>query len=910
MGTGQHVRALLKRWKLILLCTLVLGSGAYLGSELIVPRYQATAIIEIMTHPEHSSMDINTVLASGQLVQTQAQLAISLPVLREVASHYPDMTIERLATDISVNPKAGTQLFSIDVLDQDPWRAAALANDVATTLIKQQIELIQQNKSISQKQIQQDIKQTRQQIDVTEKQRSRLQGTPKSDFDVRALDAKAEDLHLHYNQLQLLLTQLELAEAQGNTLLRIAQSAQPATSPVQPDITVNTALGSLLGLLVGLLLAQLFELLDPRIRSEEALMRLVDWPVLATIWREKQKNSKKHAGKNNELLLPEEHSANIEAYRLLRTNISLIQTHKPLRSILLISATPQDGKSTVAANLAIFIAKAGKKTLLIDADLRRPTQTRKFQLTGERKGLSSAIQYCSQEYLIASSTRPTHEQVRTNLSLPLTDYVYTTDIPALSIMPAGPLPANPPDVLDSQAMNLVLANLEASDFEMIIFDTPPLHGLADTTILLAKVDSVLIVLDITKTHKKNLKRMQTLLEQYGNQILGCVINKQKYNPKEVPYSYYRNQPVTKDDRSTSVLPEQEKADTKRKKSYAEVIVTTNTSRAAGVKGVTADKQIAEQDTLPVMATGDQQQEGYLTLEDGIHLYYKVIGNRPETLIIPAASWLAADLEALAKEYTLIFYDQRGRGRSAALIDTSKIGMQHDVSDLEAIRRHFKVTTCSLLGWSYLGGTTALYSMQHPKRVQCLILVAPMAVRYGEYADDRQLDPDKRLDPKAIQRLKEMLDAGMDKKEPGTYNREYIKATRLPRQMGKPAALAQMKSDPWVSSNEWPEALSNYFDQFAASMGEWDWRSMATTLEVPTLIIHGAEDLLPLAASKEWAETLPNSQLLIIPGVGHYPWLESPEIFLPAIANFIRATSSQKVVPVQKVAIQQRRRSKG
>ncbi|GER89561.1 hypothetical protein KDW_37230 [Dictyobacter vulcani] len=890
MTTGQYLQALSRRWKLILLCILLVGPGAYLGSKLIVPRYQATTIIQLVMHSEHNPLDTDSLTASDQLVRTQAQLAISIPVLREVASHYSDLSIEQLAKNVSVNARAGTQLFSIDVLDPDPWRAAAIANNVALILIKQQIALIQQNKSFSLKQIQQDLKQTHQQIADADKQRARLATTKDNEIEQRAMDARIEDLHLHYNQLQSLLAQLEITEAQGSTFLHIVQPAQPATTPSQPDIRLNTAIGLLAGLLLGLLLALLREHLDPRVYSEEALAKMVDWPMLATIWRETARTKKQRKQKET-LLLPEEKSANIEAYRLLRANVGLLQTQKPLRSIAIISATPQDGKSTIAANLAIFMARAGKKTLLVDADMRRPTLEKKFQLATGQKGLSNAVQHCLQEYRIASSTRTLQGQVTTNLRLSLHDYIYPTDTLNLSIMPAGSLPPNPPELLDSKAMNGVIAQLAASDFETIIFDTPPLLGLSDTNILLAKVDGVLIVVDSTKIDKKSIRRMQTLLGQYANQVLGCIINKQKHRSHEIPDSYYRNQPDADD----------------------ELLVTANKSRDRSKRGFIPGKrieQLAKLDTQPQQTISSQPQEGYLTVEDDIHLYYKVLGNRPESIIIPAASWLAADLDALAREYTLIFYDQRGRGKSDTIVDAAKIGMQHDVNDLEAIRRHFHVTRCSLLGWSYLGGTTALYSMQHPERVNCLILVAPMALRYGEYEDTRDIEPDKRLDPQAIKRLEEMLANGIDKKDPGTYNREYIKATRLPRQMGRPAALAQMKSDPWVSSNEWPDTISAFFEKFAASMGEWDWRGMAARLEVPTLIIHGAEDLIPPASSKEWAEILPNNRLLIIPEVGHYPWLESPDIFLTAVAGFMKDTEAQKSEPSQKVGMIQSRRKKG
>src|SRR5947207_6774875 len=133
-----------------------------------------------------------------------------------------------------------------------------------------------------------------------------------------------------------------------------------------------------------MLLAFLFEQLDSRIRTSEALTQLLDWPVLATIWLARP-------SKKEDVFNPTGRDGNVEGYRILRTNIGFSGIDKPLHSLMVTSAVPRDGKSTVAANLAIYMAKAGKTTLLIDADLRRPTQHHLFNLSGDKMGLSNAV---------------------------------------------------------------------------------------------------------------------------------------------------------------------------------------------------------------------------------------------------------------------------------------------------------------------------------------------------------------------------------------------------------------------------------------------------------------------------------------------------------------------------------------
>src|SRR2546425_2076483 len=124
MTLEQYWSALIKRWKLIILSLLVVGLGAYIASKFMTPLYQSTALIEVNVLSNNNQTDINT---SEQLVQTEAQLAISDPILREVASHYPGLTAGQLAKDATTTVRPNTQLFEIDVSDPSPTRAAALA---------------------------------------------------------------------------------------------------------------------------------------------------------------------------------------------------------------------------------------------------------------------------------------------------------------------------------------------------------------------------------------------------------------------------------------------------------------------------------------------------------------------------------------------------------------------------------------------------------------------------------------------------------------------------------------------------------------------------------------------------------------------------------------------------------------
>ncbi len=533
MTLEQFFIKLLKRWKLMVICIVLLGVGAYIGSRFMIPIYQSTAIVQVAIHSNNNQSDYNSLLASDQLVQTEAKLAVSDPVLREVASHYPPLTVEHLLKEVTVTATTGTQLFEIDVQDPSPTRAADLANDIVATLIKQQAQLNQQDNIQAQQQIQQDLQQTQQQISSTTTKITALQAAKGDTAQISALKLQLNDLQQHYSQVQVALAQLELAEAQNSNFLRVVQPALPAIMPVQPNKLLNTGIGLFAGLLLGMSLALLFEQLDTHVRTPEALTQLLGWPVLATILQAEPKE---------DVINPTGRNANVEPYRILRTNIGFSAIDKPLRTLIVTSASPRDGKSVISANLAIFMARAGKNTLLIDADLRRPRQHDHFGLPAQTMGFSNAILAFSMQspaHASAYQQPPLSSSTPNVTSAPSLDpFIHATDIPNLCVMPSGPLPPNPPELLDSKALQHFLTALASNGAEVVIIDVPPLLGLSDASILASKTDGTLVVVDITRANKGHLKQLKAILEQAGANILGCIVNKQRRNRDNSIYSYY------------------------------------------------------------------------------------------------------------------------------------------------------------------------------------------------------------------------------------------------------------------------------------------------------------------------------------------------------------------------------------
>src|SRR5436305_8423228 len=324
MPLDQYWNIITKQWKIVVICFLCAGLGTFLVSKLMTPIYQSSALVQVSISSTNSQADYNNLLASDQLVQTEAQLAISDPVLREVVSHYKGLSVDQLAKEVSSTTELNTQLFQIKVLDASPTRAAALANAIAMTLIKQQLQVVQQDNNNSQEQIQQDLNTTRQQIDSITSKIANLQGKGGNQAQLVVLQAQLSGLQQHYNQGQTVLAQLELTEAQSGNFLRVAQAAQPGSRPVQPNVLVNTSAGFLAGLFLGMLLAFLLDQFDTKVRTAEALTHLLDWPVVGTIWHTRASNA-------TNIINPQDRDANGEAYRILRTNVGFSSIDKPLR---------------------------------------------------------------------------------------------------------------------------------------------------------------------------------------------------------------------------------------------------------------------------------------------------------------------------------------------------------------------------------------------------------------------------------------------------------------------------------------------------------------------------------------------------------------------------------------------------
>ena len=276
----------------------------------------------------------------------------------------------------------------------------------------------------------------------------------------------------------------------------IVETAEAPGSPVRPRIWLNTVMGAFVGLLLAGAFALLYEYLDDTVKTAEDVEEVTKLPTLGRVGRFRRI----HTPADGLAMGLAERTPAAEAYRVLRTNLRF--TTFDTQTLLICSASPREGKTTTAANLAAAIAQTGQRTVLVDADLRRPTLHRIFKLSNGA-GLTNAL----------LSREPDPER-----------FLQRTRFESLSVLTSGPQPPNPSELLSSGRMDAVIGALR-KNAEIVLFDSPPLLAVADASIMAAKVDGAILVVDAGRTRAPALRQAAEALAHTKTRILGAVLNK-------------------------------------------------------------------------------------------------------------------------------------------------------------------------------------------------------------------------------------------------------------------------------------------------------------------------------------------------------------------------------------------------
>ncbi|MFP4088319.1 MAG: GumC family protein [Desulfobacteraceae bacterium] len=329
------------------------------------------------------------------------------------------------------------------------------------------------------------------------------------------LRREAESAKDTYELLVKRFKETSLTEDMHTGNIRVVDQAEVPGTPVKPKKKLNLLLAVIVGLVLGIGLAFFFEYLDNTIKIPEDVKHHLKIPYLGPTPLIEMNGKKGSENRSQELVtLYAPKSTTSESYRGIRTNIVFSSVEGPPQIILVSSAGPREGKTLTSANLAITMAQAGSKTLLLDCDLRRPRLHRMFGFDRE-VGVTN---------LMVGNRQ-------------LTDCIVHTDVSNLDLIPSGPLPPNPSEMLGSNRMAGLMKTLRG-DYARIIVDSPPVTAVTDAVILSKQVDGVVVVIKAGDTVREVIQNSLGQLEAVGATVLGAVLNAVAIGKDKYYYYYY------------------------------------------------------------------------------------------------------------------------------------------------------------------------------------------------------------------------------------------------------------------------------------------------------------------------------------------------------------------------------------
>ena len=271
------------------------------------------------------------------------------------------------------------------------------------------------------------------------------------------------------------------------------------------------------------------------------------------------------------------------------------------------------------------------------------------------------------------------------------------------------------------------------------------------------------------------------------------------------------------------------------------------------------------------------QEGFVEAEKGLRLYFKSIGEG-QAVLIPLVSW-TEEFDVLARSRRVIFDDPRNRGQSTT-VELDRISFANDILDLDAVRRHFALEKIALVGWSYFGGVVARYAMEFPEHVERFVMVGGPPIQRRAYYD--------AINQAMVNRINEVAPGFFQQLQANPSDAKLLREfwELMKRVRSGPGGLCAMRGDPAQYENEQPESVAAVVQRGIQTQGDWYWREDAKRATSRALFVWGDTDFVPAEAAEEWGRCLPNARVFCMKGVGHFPSLESPELFFRVIEDFL------------------------
>ena len=495
-----------RKW-LIIACAVIVTGVAVALSVRETPMYRASTELLLQGNDAEQRLggaQVNVGAAQNR-VQTEIGVADSDLVRRAVTEELG------FRPDIDVSAQGETDIIEISATSPEPETAAEVANTYAEVYVDWRRERTIEDLLAAQQTVQAEI-------DSLQEQLTALQ-QPIEDLETELFVAETEDdrelvrgriaeleaqtqaertslentLALYRSEMSSLQVSQRITRTGG---VQIISQANVPADPYAPKPLQNGLFGVVVGLMLGVGFAFLRETLDDRIRTREELERVTGWPTIGLI----PVIPRAKDGKGDLATLESPTGPAAEAYRSLRTAVQFIGLERPLDTVQITSAKPSEGKTTTAANLAITLAQAGKRVILLDADLRKPRLHKEFGFENSA-GFTTML-------------------LDSNLA---SNAFHRTRVPNLVVVPSGPPPPNPSELLSLQATRQVLGLLR-DECDVLVIDSPPVLPVTDPLILSGYVDGVIVVADANSAEAKSLTRTRELLEQVNANVVGISVN--------------------------------------------------------------------------------------------------------------------------------------------------------------------------------------------------------------------------------------------------------------------------------------------------------------------------------------------------------------------------------------------------
>ena len=511
-----HYGWVIRRWfRLILLGTAGCTVATFAISSMLPPVYQASALIKVHESVASNSGDV----FSDQALAVSYSLLITNPdVLQATAQRLPGLTINQLQNAVSDSPLDSTQLIEVRAQANDPQQAANIANTVVNVFIQLQIAKESNQLQAMLTELSMNMTAAKTDLDSAQSKLQALQNAHTPEDRLAYQRSLIDTYQANYNTLLTNYHQLQIQQIHVSDILTVAQVAIAPEKPVSPQILLNTIIAMLLGMLLMVVFALLLDWADTSIKTTDDVSQLAALEPLGGIPLSREAAT----AIVSDILLVRDPAVD-EAFAAAWTNFEAVNSGQ--RLVMVTGMRSGSGASTVAARLAVLLAQTGKRILLVDANLRRPSLHEIFRFPNSR-GL---INCPGDVYML---------QEQTAALLPLWLNQWQAPIPNLWILPTGPAAGHTAALLRMPELRhllkwllqqpTIIGNRQVPHLiDMIIFDASPV-GEGSEAILLAPItDATVLVVEAGKVQREALYTARTALQKVGSPVLGVVVNRQQ-----------------------------------------------------------------------------------------------------------------------------------------------------------------------------------------------------------------------------------------------------------------------------------------------------------------------------------------------------------------------------------------------